>query len=73
MASATSKDSIQTNPECSTALPESCTEVNKVSSTTSEMVIVTQKMIKSLDDYMQTEIVTGNFFIPNHFCNSELV
>ena len=71
MASATSKDSIQTNPECST-LPESCTEVNEVSSTTSEMVIVTQKMIKSLDD-MQTEIVTGNFSIPNHFCNSELV
>ena len=71
MASAASKDSIQTNPECST-LPECCTEVNEVSSTTSEMVIVTQKMIKSLDD-MQTEIVTGNFFIPNHFCNSELV
>ena len=73
MASATSKDSIQANPECST-LPdhECCTEVNEVSSTTSEMVIVTQKMIKSLDD-MQTEIVTGNFFIPNHFCNSELV
>ena len=71
MASATSKDSIQTNPECST-LPECCTEVNEVSSTTSEMVIVTQKMVKSLDD-MQTEIVTGNFFIPNHFCNSELV
>ena len=60
MASATSKDSIQTNPECST-LPECCTEVNEVSSTTSEMVLVTQKMIKSLDD-TQTEIVTGNFF-----------
>ena len=45
MASATSKNSIQTNPECST-LPECCTEVNEVSSTTSEMVIVTQKMIK---------------------------
>ena len=44
MASATSKDSIQTNPECST-LPESCTEVNEVSSITSEMIIVTQKMI----------------------------
>ena len=73
MASATSKDSIQTNPECST-LPEccSCTEVNEISSTTSEIVIVTLKMIKSLDD-MQTEIVTGNFSIPNHFCNSELV
>ena len=27
MASATSKDSIQTNPECST-LPECCTEVH---------------------------------------------
>ena len=70
MTSATSKDSIQTNPECST-LPECCTEVNEVSSTTSEIVIVTQKMIK-LDD-MQTEIVTGNFLIPNHFYNSELV
>ena len=66
MASATSKDSIQTNSECST-LPECCTEVNEVSSTTSEMVIVTQKVIK-LDD-MLTEIVTGNFLIPNHFCN----
>ena len=70
MASAISEDSIQTNPECST-LPECCTEVNEVSSTTSEMVIVTQKMI-NLDD-VQTEFVTGNFFIPNHFCNSELV
>ena len=71
MASATSKDSIQTNPECSTS-PESCTEVNEVSSITSEMVTGTQKMIKSMDD-MRTEIVTGNFSIPNHFCNSELV
>ena len=53
MASATSKDSIQTNPECST-LPECCTEVNEVSSTTSEMVIVTQKMIKL--DNTQTEV-----------------
>ena len=60
MASAISEDSIQTNPEYST-LPECCTEVNEVSSTTSEIVIVTQKMIK-LDD-MQTEFVTGNFFI----------
>ena len=68
MASAASKDSIQTNPECST-LSECCTEVNEVSSTTSEMVIVTQKMIK-LDD-KQTEIVTGNFLIPSHFCNSD--
>ena len=73
MASATSKDSIQTNPECST-LPECCTEVNEVSSTTSEMVYshTELKMIKSLDD-MQTEIVTGNFSITNNFCNSELV
>ena len=65
MASATSKDSIQTNPECST-LPEYYSEVNEVSSTTSEMVIVTnvQKMIK-----LQTEIV--NFY--NYFYNSELV
>ena len=74
MASATSKDSIQTNPEYST-LPECCTEVNEVISTTSEMVYshTESKMIKSLDDNMQTEIVTGNFSIPNHFCNSELV
>ena len=69
MASAISEDSIQTNPECST-LSECCTEVNEVSSTTSEMVIVTQKIIK-LDD-MQTEFVIGNFFIPNYFYNSEL-
>ena len=54
MASATSKDSIQTNPEHST-LPKCCSEVNEVSSTTSEMVLVKQKMIKSLDD-TQTEI-----------------
>ena len=40
MASAISGDSIQTNPECNT-LPECCTEVNEISSTTSEMVIVT--------------------------------
>ena len=70
MASATSKDSIQTYPECST-LPECCSEVNEVSSTTSEMVIVMHKVIQ-LDD-TQTEIVAGNFSIPNHFCNSELV
>ena len=69
MASAISEDSIQTNPGCST-LSECCTEVNEVSSTTSEMAIVTQKIIK-LDD-MQTEFVTGNFFILDYFCNSEL-
>ena len=66
MASAISEDSIQTNSECST-LYECCTEVNEVSSTTSQMVIVTQKMIK-LDD-VQTEFVDGNFFITHHFCN----
>ena len=70
MASAISEDSIQKNPECST-FSECCTEVNEVSSTTSEMVIVTQKIIK-LDD-MQTELVTGNFFILDYFCNSELI
>ena len=69
MASAISEDSIQTNPECST-LSECCTEVNEVSSITSEMVLDTQKMIK-LED-MRAEFVTGNFFIPNYFCNSEL-
>ena len=44
MASATSKE--QTNSdECST-LPERCTE--EVLSTTSKMVVVTQKMIKAI-------------------------
>ena len=70
MASAISEDSIQTNPECS-SLSECCTEVTGVSSTTSEMVIVTQKVIKL--DNMQTEFVTGNFFIPKLIISVTLV
>ena len=70
MASAISEDSIQTNPECS-SLSECCTEVNEVSSTTSQMVIVTQKVIE-LDD-MQTELVTGNFLIPKLIISVTLV
>ena len=70
MASAASKE--QTNSdECST-LPERCTE--EVLSTTSKMVVVTQKMIKLNDMQTHVQLVTGNFFYSySHFCNSELV
>ena len=72
MASATSKE--QTNSdECST-LPERCTEEVLSVSTTSKMVVVTQKMIKLNDMQTHVQLVTGSFFYSySHFCNSELV
>ena len=69
MASATSKE--ETNSDECFTLPERCTE--EVLSTTSKMVLVTQKMIKLNDMQRHVQLVTVKFFIPSHFCNSELV
>ena len=60
MASAASRE--QTNSDEYSTLPERCTE--EVLSTTSKMVVVTQKMIKLNDMQTHVQLVTGSFFIP---------
>ena len=74
MAAATSNSdsAVVINSECLT-LPQCCTEVNEVSSATSEMVMVVTQQIVEWDD-KKTELVTGKeHFRYIHFSNSELV
>ena len=72
MASATSNDSTLTNPQSCTGSTQCYTKVNEAPTTTSEMVMVTHKMVKC--DDKQSKLVTGKeVYIHIHFSNSELV
>ena len=75
MARATSSSTILKNPECFTLSnsTQCCTELNEISST-AEMVVATNKMVKKDDEQTAGhELVIGKEgLVPSHFFNADL-